>query len=212
MAILESIKERFFGDDRRSIEDIGVDELRREKIRLEQDEGKLARRVEELEKQKQELFLQGKEEPSHRKQRILATKIKEVDVQAKNLDRNLQFISRQLRIVNGFLQIKENERLMQESGISSVISQIDLATLRTYVERASVEGVFQLDKFQEILGTLEETDQLVGGVEEDKDILEIMQAFEEAKLAEMERPEAAEEVGLKRLDEILSQEEPEAEL
>ncbi len=210
MDILGSIKERFFGD-KRSIQDISVDELRKEKIRLEQEEGKLSRRVEELEKQKQELFLQGKDEPSQRKQRILAAKIKELDVQAKNLDKNLQFISRQLRIVNGFLQIKENERLMQESGVSSVISKIDLDTLRTYVERASVEGVFQLDKFQEILGTLEETDQLVGGVEEDKDILAIMQAFQEARLAEMESPEAAEELGLKRLDEILSKEEPESE-
>lgn len=209
MAILDPLKKLF--DRKRSIEDISVDELRREKIRLEQEEVKLARRVEELERQKHELFMKGKDETSDLQKRILATKIKELDVQAKNLGKNLQFISRQLRIINGFLQIKENQRLLQESGVSSVISQIDLATLRTYVEQASVEGVFQLDKFQEILQTIEETGRLVGEVEEDKDILEIMKAFEEAKLAEMESPETAEELARKRLDEILSG-EPEGEL
>ncbi len=209
MAVLDPIRKWL--DRKRSIEDLTMDELRREKIRLEQEEGKLAHRVEDLEKQKQQLFMKGKDEPSELQQRILASKIKEVDVQAKNLAKNLRFISRQLRIINGFLQIKENQRLLQESGISSLINTIDLATLRTYVEQASIEGVFQLDKFQEILGTLEETDRVVGVVEEDKDILDIMKAFQEAKLTEMESPEAAEEMGLRRLDEILRKEEPEAE-
>ena len=209
MAVLDPIRKWL--DRKRSIEDLTMDELRREKIRLEQEEGKLAHRVEDLEKQKQQLFMKGKDEPSELQQRILASKIKEVDVQAKNLAKNLRFISRQLRIINGFLQIKENERLLKESGISSLISTIDLATLRTYVEQASIEGVFQLDKFQDILTTLEETDRVVGDVEEDKDVLDIMKAFQEAKLTEMESPEAAEEFGIRRLDEILSKEEAEAE-
>ena len=209
MAVLDPIRKWL--DRKRSIEDLTMDELRREKIRLEQEEGKLAHRVEQLEKQKQQLFTRGKDEPSALQQRILASKIKEVDVQAKNQGKNLRFISRQLRIINGFLQIKENERLLKESGISSLISTIDLATLRTYVEQASIEGVFQLDKFQDILTTLEETDRVVGDVEEDKDVLDIMKAFQEAKLTEMESPEAAEEFGIRRLDEILSKEEAEAE-
>jgi len=208
MAILDPIKK--WVRHKRSIEDISVDELRREKIRLEQEEAKMARQVEDLETQKQQLFLKGKDEASARQQRILATKIKELDVQARNLDKNLRFVSKQLRIINGFLQIKENQRLFQEAGVSGLISKIDLQTLQRYVEEASIEGVFQLDKFQDILSTLEETEKIVGVVEEDKDILEIMRAMQEAKLAEVERPEAVEELARHRLDEILHREEPEA--
>ena len=208
MAILDPIKK--WVQRKRSIEDISVDELRREKIRLEQEEAKMARQVEDLEAQKQQLFLKGKDEASTRQQRILATKIKELDMQARNLDKNLRFVSKQLRIINGFLQIKENQRLFQEAGVSGLISKIDLQTLQRYVEEASIEGVFQLDKFQDILRTLEETEKIVGVVEEDKDILEIMRAMQEAKLAEMERPEAVEELARQKLDEILHREEPEA--
>lgn len=211
MAILDSIKNMF--DRKRSIEDLSFDELRKEKIRLEQEEGKLVRRVEDLEEQKQQLFLKGKDESSHRQKRIMATKIKELDVQGKNLDKSLRLISRQLRIINGFIQIKENEQLLEKAGVFDFISDIDLSTLQRYVEEASIEGAFQLDKFQEILDAIEETEKVVGEFEEDRDILEIMEAMEEAQVLERESPLEAEELARQRLSEILKEEEePEAEL
>jgi FtsZ-binding cell division protein ZapB len=156
-----------FFQRKRSLKDITVDELRREKIRLEHEESRLAGQVEELERSKQQVFLRGKDESSERQQRILATKIKELDVQAGSMDRNLRFISKQLRIVNGFIQIKENQRLIQEAGLASIISSIDMEKLQQYVEQASVEGSFQWDKFESILGNLEDTEKITGGGEED---------------------------------------------
>lgn len=198
-------------DRKRSIEDLDVDELRKEKIRLEQEERKIVREVEELEERKQELFQQGKDETSDRQRRILATKIKELDVQGKNLDKNLQFIARQLRIVNGFMQIKENQRLLEKAGVSSVISTVDLPTLQHFVEEASVEGAFQMDKFQEILQTLEDTDRVVGGFEPDEDIQGIMDAMEDAHLADLESQDELEGWEDKELEDILDEEEPESE-
>ncbi len=212
MGTLDVIKGLF--QRKRNLGSITTDELRMEKIRLEQEQAKMSRKVEELERQKQSLFLRGKDEPSERQRRILATKIKELDVQAHNMDRQLEFVSKQLRIVNGFTQIKENERLLQQLGISSIISRMDIATLQRYVESASVEGQFHMEKFQQVLSTLEDTEKLVGPPEEEKDITEIMRAMEEAKAAEMESPETAEQVGLQRLNEALraKTEEPEAEI
>lgn len=198
-------------DRKRSIEDLDVDELRKEKIRLEQEERKIVREVEELEERKQELFQQGKDETSDRQRRILATKIKELDVQGKNLDKNLQFIARQLRIVNGFMQIKENQRLLEKAGVSSVISTVDLPTLQHFVEEASVEGAFQMDKFKEILQTLEDTDRVVGGFEPDEDIQGIMDAMEDAHLADLESQDELEGWEDKELEDILDEEEPESE-
>jgi hypothetical protein len=201
-----------FFQRKRSLKDITVDELRREKIRLEHEESRLAGQVEELERSKQQVFLRGKDESSERQQRILATKIKELDVQAGSMDRNLRFISKQLRIVNGFIQIKENQRLIQEAGLASIISSIDMEKLQQYVEQASVEGSFQWDKFESILGNLEDTEKITGVGEEDKDIQEIMKAMQEAKVASVESPEAAETMARDKLDTILHKEKPESEL
>jgi len=210
MAVFDSLKKLF--QKRRSINEITMDELRRERIRLEQEEARVAREVENLEEQKRQLFLKGKDEASQRQRAILARKIKELDVQARNQDKQLQFLSRQLRIVNGLTQLKESKRLLEHSGLSELITRLDLPTLQTYIEEASIDGAFHMDKFQEILRTIEDTSRIVGEVEEDRDILEIMKAMEEAKLAEMESPGLAEQIAERRLSEILAREEPETEL
>ncbi|MCD6390815.1 MAG: hypothetical protein J7L92_02270, partial [Dehalococcoidia bacterium] len=70
-----------------SIEKVTQDELRIEKIRLDQLEAKHIQRVEKIEKEKEELFRKGVNEGSQRKQTIIARRIKELDSQAKNLDR-----------------------------------------------------------------------------------------------------------------------------
>lgn len=184
---------------KRTLADIGLDELRRERIGLEQEESKVIGRIEGLEQQKLQLFMRGKDEASELQRRMLANKIKELDAQAKSLSQNLAFISRQLRIINGFTQLKENERLLQMSNVSSLISRMDLSELQTFVDRASLEGVFQMDKFKEILGTLEEGEQVVGETEADEDVAAIMRAFEEAKLAEAEDPAEAERIARERL-------------
>lgn len=211
MSGVSDVLGRLFGK-KRTLDDVTLDELRYEKIRLEQEEAKLARKVEELENQKQQLFLKGKDEPSERKRRIIATQIKEQDVQARNLDRQLQFCSRQLRIINGLIQVKENQALLSKAGLSRIIGTMDIGELRKYVERASVEGAFQLDRFQEILNTLEEPERVVGVLEEEKDVEAIMRAMAEAKALEMENPSAAAEEILGKLGEALSKtEEPERE-
>ncbi len=172
------------GQKKKTIADITLDELRREKIRLDQDERKLLARIREVEVDKRKLFEEGVKNPSEREQKILARKIKELDVEARNMDRNLQFFSRQLRIINGFIQLKENQRILAESGLASLIGDIDLQTLQIYVDKASVSGEFHMDKFSEILGTLEEAGSVTSAVQEDDDVLQIVRVMQQAREAE----------------------------
>jgi hypothetical protein len=172
------------GQKRKTIEDITLDELRREKVRLDQEERKVLARIREVEADKKKLFEEGVKNPSEREQRIMARKIKELDVEAKNMDRNLQFFSRQLRIINGFVQLKENQRILAESGLSSLIGNIDLQTLQIYVDRASVDGEFHMDKFSEILNALEESGSAASPVREDDDVTQIVRAMQQAREAE----------------------------
>jgi len=90
------------------------------------------------------------------------------------------------------LQVKERYRVMAESGISNMLKDIDLQDLIIYIDKASVDGEFHMDKFDELLRTLEEAEAISPDYKEDKDVLEIMQAMQRAHEA-ADSPEAMEE-------------------
>ena len=175
-----------------TLEDLKLDDLRREKVRLEQEERKMLARLRDVEGKKRQLFEEGISQASDREQRVIARRIKELDVRAANMDRMLQAISKQMRIINGLLQVKERTRVMAETGISKLLSDIDLGDLIVYVDQASVDGEFHMNKFDDLLGILEEADSLSPEFREDQDVLEIMQAMQAAREAS-DSPEALDE-------------------
>jgi hypothetical protein len=174
-----------------SLDDLQVDDLRKEKIRLEQEERKMLSRLKEVEKQKRQLFEEGVRNAGNTEQRVIARRIKELDVEAGNMDRMLQIISKQMRTINGLLMIKERARMASESGLTSLLHGIDLQELIIYIDKASVDGEFHMDKFDELLRTLEEADAIRPEIREDQDVLEIMKAMQQAREA-MDSPEAIE--------------------
>jgi hypothetical protein len=194
-----------------NIEDLSSDDLMRERIRLEQEEKKLLRQVEEVENEKRAAFEQATREGSVRKQTILARKIKELDTKAKNVDRNLRVISKQLRIINGFIQVKENKRIWEQSGLWTEISQMDLSNLGAYVDEAVIEGSFNNEKFTGIINTLEGSRGIVEDVEEDADVMNILGEIQAAAAAREASPEAVDE-SFQRLEEQLQTKDEDTEL
>ena len=174
-----------------SLDDLTLDDLRKEKIRFDQEERKMLARLREVEDQKRKLFEEGVHNASEREQRVIARRIKEVDVEAGNMDRMLQAMSKQMRIINGLIQVKERYRVLAESGISSMLKDIDLQDLIVYIDKASVDGEFHLDKFDELLRALEEFDSISPEYKEDQDVTEIMKAMQQAHEAS-DSPEALE--------------------
>jgi hypothetical protein len=176
----------------KTLDDIKLDDLRREKVRLEQEERKMLARLRDLEAKKRQLFEEGVKNASEREQRVVARRIKELDVRASNMDSMLQAISKQMRILNGLIQVKERSRVMADTGISKLLSDIDLQDLILYVDRASVDGEFHMTKFDDLLGILEEADSISPEYREDQDVQEIMQAMQSAREA-ADSPEALDE-------------------
>jgi hypothetical protein len=179
-------------DAKASLNDVSLDDLRREKIRLDQEERKMLGRLREVEGQKRTFFEEGVRNSSAREQGVLARKIKELDVEATSMDRTMQAISKQMRIINGLLQVKERYRFLAESGVSTLLKDIDLQDLIVYIDKASVDGEFHLDKFDELIHALEEADSLAPGVSEDRDVQDIVTQMQKAHEA-MDNPEAMEQ-------------------
>lgn len=164
-----------------TLDDLKLDDLRRENVRLEQEERKMLARLRELEAKKRQLFEEGVRNPSEREQRVVARRIKELDVRASNMDSMLQAISKQMRILNGLIQVKERTRVMAESGISKLLSDIDLSDLIVYIDKSSVDGEFHMNKFNDLLGILEEADSISPEYREDQDVMEIMRSMQAAR-------------------------------
>lgn len=200
MAILNDLKSLF--SSKKGLHDLSVDDLNKERIRLTQTERELLKKIEGIEGQKRERFMAGKDEKSERQQLIIARKIKELDVQAKNYDKSLSVISQQQRTINGFIQLKENEKLIAQSGLSKLLNTVDLGTLQTYVQQASVDGEFKMDKLKEVLGVVEGSDTMPVGASEEDDIKAIMYEMQRAK--EMESDPTAIESALANVNKTLS--------
>ena len=196
MPVWDDLKAKF---GRKTIDKIGLDELRVEKIRLDQEEKKFLGRVDTLENEKKKLFDEGTKESSERRQLILARKIKEVDSQAGHFDRQLKNLAHQIRVVNGLIMLRESLSTTSVDK-SRLWAKFPLEQLVGYVERATVEGEFQQERIKEVMGMVEEGQGVLASMEpgEEQDVQDIVKVMQAAR----EKGEAP-EMGLRDVDKIL---------
>jgi hypothetical protein len=76
--------------------------------------------------------------------------------------------------------------------MGEMLQGIDLQDLIIYIDKASVDGEFQMDKFNELLRVLEEAEAISPQYREDQDVLDIVSAMQQAREA-ADSPEALEE-------------------
>ena len=205
MSLFKSIKGVL--GTRKRLDRVSVDELKQDKIRLEQLERRVSREVDGLEATKHGLFLKGKDEASSRQQLALARKIKELDSRARAKGQQLALFHKRLRIVDGLLQIKENMELLKELKVGSVISSMSLEELGAYVEQATVRGQFEMDKFTCLLESLEGAMEAGEQAEEaDADLRAIVSAMEEARASEEAGRPGGVEAAARQVEDLLSRE------
>lgn len=192
MALLDNL----FGKRKKTIAAITLDELTMARVKLEQEQERVMRRVTELEKEKERLFQQGVNEPSKRKQLLIAQKIQELEFQAKNYDKNLAAYQKQMRVLNGLIFLKENRKSWEDTAVGQILGNMDLAELESFVDQATANNVFQMDKFERLLGSLEEAGEFGEREEMDEGVAQILAEMQRAREAggvglEMEKPETS---------------------
>ncbi|NQV24747.1 MAG: hypothetical protein HQ518_10290 [Rhodopirellula sp.] len=183
-----------------TLESVSSEDLRRERIRIEQNETLIGRAIEEMEQKKAEFFRKGVECGSDRQKVQIARKVKEFDGEIQARDKQLALISKNLRVINGLAQLKENRRILQDLGMDGLISKMDLEELQSYVEDATIEGQFQMERFTGLLNSLDDAESVYGVPSEDEDTLAIVEAMNHAASAGTESAIGDE---LRQLDETL---------
>ncbi len=175
-----------------SLQDLSQDDLKYELVRLEQDERKTLANLREIEEKKKQLFTAAVSAGSDREKLSFARKIKQLDVEAASLDKELQMNSRQQRAVNGLYLLKKRTEKASEAGLNTILSQIDMGELLRYIDTASADGEFHMDKFDEILRGLEDAELVAPEFREDKDVMEIFNAIQQVSES-MDTTEAIDE-------------------
>lgn len=175
-----------------TLNDIKMEDVQKGKIRLEHKESTILAELKEVEAHKRKLFAEGVNNAGAREQKVLARKIKELDGRAINQDRMLQAISVQMRVINNFIQIKEQERMNKEMGIASIFGEIEIEDLILYMEDAMVDGELSMQRLSSLADGLDKRNMMGDVLSEDEDVAEIVRQMQMAREA-ADSPEAIDE-------------------
>lgn len=152
MAVWDSVVDRFKGT--RSLEKVGVEDLRKERINLDQKEKEYIQQIQRLEREQKELLEQGIKEPSQHMKVVYARKVAEKDSEVKMNQKVLQSLAHQMRIVNGLMMVKRWSQVTAKDK-TSVLNRLSIADLSKWIHDKTVDGEFKDQYIEELGGVLE---------------------------------------------------------
>lgn len=150
--IFETVRNKWLAKS--SIDRLNADDLRRKNILLKNEERRLFTEIEGTEKAKDQLFDQARSKDVSDRQRMQAArKIEGLDNRLKDLDRRLTRNSKEQRMVEGILRMKEQT---SEQNAGSVLQDVDPNELREWIEAELVAQQIADEKAAQILGLFEQ--------------------------------------------------------
>ena len=187
-SILSNIT-NLFGGKRKHLENIKQEDLDAERIVLEGKERQIETKLEDLERQKADLFKRGAKTSSDTERTRIARQIQEVDNEIKSHERMRIGTTKQKRVIKGLILLKKEQSYMHNSNISTVVNRLDLATLSKWIEDRTVDGELQLNRMQELLDGFDSSDSLRSERGEDSEISDLVQKMALAH-SEADNPDA----------------------
>ena len=150
--IFETVRNKWLAKS--SIDRLNAHDLRRKNILLKNEERRLYTEIEGTEKAKDQLFDQARSKDVSDRQRMQAArKIEGLDNRLKDLDRRLTRNSKEQRMVEGILRMKEQT---SEQNAGSVLQDVDPNELREWIEAELVAQQIADEKAAQILGLFEQ--------------------------------------------------------
>lgn len=209
MAFLEWVGSLF--GRRKTLEQISLDDLRRERISLEMTRDRLQREIAQLENRKQELFLKGKDASSTLERTELAQQIYDLETAIRAKVKDQEMVHQRIRILVGLIQLKERMHLIRQMKVGSLLNQLSLEEVAEYVAEAMVEDRLEMEKLTAMLETLELGPEHTPAKPVRPEIQAIVAAMEEAKAAEEAgHPEQA-AAAIQKVDQLFSEKAPDSE-
>ncbi len=149
---------------KKSLKNVNANDLNKERINLENEERKIEKSVARLHKDDQQLlseYAAAKSSNDKHQQSMLARKIQEVRHRMQSQDTRHCLITKHMRTVNGLMVLKENEAFFKRIGANSVINNMDMVELQSYVEQATADGELTSEKLESLVATMDEASQVM---------------------------------------------------
>lgn len=181
MPVWTEVVDKFRG--KRNLARLTMDDLDREKIKLDLQERKQIQQTQTLERQKEKFFAQGIRESSDQMKLYYARKVKELDSDVRLNDRVLRALSHKIRIYNGIVSVKKWMQILSDDK-KSLLNNLSLVDLTKWIERNTAEGELrqlQLDRLVSAVesGTLGTDDM---DVNEEGDVQQIFTVMKNAPI------------------------------
>jgi hypothetical protein len=172
-----------------TLAEISVLELRTNRIGHQQKIGSLNRQIEAIEVDKTSLFQKGVATTSQATRVEISKHLYILDLNIAGKNKMLNLLFKELEAITGLLIVKENQDLIRQNGLTSIIARMSLEKLTDYVSEATVEGDLHWGKLKVLCEEL--TDSLqVEHVESDPDRLKYLQAMEDASNSQLSEASA----------------------
>lgn len=143
---------------RKTIQSIAGEDLRRERLGLDNEERRLKKDVDRVRDDDRRLlaeYAEARKSNNASQLKFIARKIEELRDQMKSFDHRHAFLSKQMRILNGIILLKENESFLKRVGSSAL--SMDLTELQMYVEEATSNGELTQERLDNLLQTMSDS-------------------------------------------------------
>ena len=172
----------FFGRGQKGLNDLSYDELLQERTKLELEERKTLKKLEKLEKEKNQLFEEAKRSNSKAVMQVHARKIRDLDHRIKEQQANIRRLGKVLQLVNmTLLQMEKGQLMGKDSPFAKLIAETSSAELGAWLDGTLAEGSLVESKVDDILESFRDADEMREGYTGDEEIDAIMQQIEAAK-------------------------------
>ena len=181
MPVWTEVVDRFRG--KRSLQRLTMEELDREKIKLDLQERKQIQQTQQLEREKEKFFAQGIRESSSQMKLYFARKVKELDSDVRLNDRVLKALSHKIRVYNGIVSVKKWMQVLSEDK-KSLINKLSLAELTQWIEGNTVDGELRQQQLDGLVSAVESGTGVIADVDsnEEADVQKIFELMNNAPI------------------------------
>jgi hypothetical protein len=160
-----------------------MEEVDREKIKLDLQERKQIQQTQQLERDKEKFFAQGIRESSDQMKLYYARKVKEIDSDVRLNDRVLKALSHKIRVYNGIVSVKKWMQVLSEDK-KSLLNKLSLAELSQWIEGNTVDGELRQQQLDGLVDAVESGTGVIASVEanEEADVQKIFELMNSAPI------------------------------
>ena len=136
---------------RKNINDISMEELENEKIRLTVEEKNLLSKKDKIIEIAEKLLQEDAKAISEMEKKVIKRKLIEKDNEIKDIKEKLEEISQKISVVDAFIRLKKEEKKLIEKGLWQVISKMSMRELEDTLVKKEIKDEERSDMLKDIL-------------------------------------------------------------